>query len=367
MMGKIKKSLLLVLVIVICSIAYMKVFSVKKSDIKISDFQNIYNENNITFFYNDKDIIEYSDNLKNLSNTYKINNLVSDNLTEKEKVLKCIEIVNTIVNYDDVSDSISLNAYDILKEKLSNKKVSGRDMAIITRDIINCTGLVARVGEYRKESPDTENKPSYYVIEYWSNEYSKWVMMDFMDAGYFEKDDKPLSAIEVLEDKVSNVIYIGKSTQKEFKKKIKPYLSSYTISIDNTLNMKKSNSYVTYITSVKDITIKKGDKYNNPTIYTENKDIFNNDPYRQVTDQDSKAYLIVMKKPIKEIEENPKFVIAGFKDGTVIRSYYVKVNDEAWENVDMYKEIDLQKGKSKIQLSLDGNNVVSELEIVRDK
>lgn len=35
----------------------------------------------------------------------------------------------------------------------------------------------------------------YYVVEFWSKEYNKWVMIDFIDKRYFDNEGFPCSVM----------------------------------------------------------------------------------------------------------------------------------------------------------------------------
>lgn len=359
------KMLVLVLIVVGCSLLYMKVFKTNKG-LLVSTWDNVYNENNIPLFYMEENSLDSSKNLKALDKSYNIQDIVSTVSGEKEKVLKTTEILNNIVEYDDVADSISLNGNSILEEKGAAKKVSGRDMAYIERDILLVSGFISRIGEFRKEAPQLKNAPSYYVVEYWSEEYKKWIMIDFRDEGYFEKDNNPLSAMEIIDEKLRDLTYIGNDSQNNFREKLSQYLSSYTIAIDNTLPSENSNSYITYFKDIKDIDLKKGSEFIKPTIFTTSKSLFQGGPREKPTDQDTKAYLILMKKPIQETT-TITYVVAGFRDGAVISETYIRVNDENFEKINRYKEIELKEGQNHIELSLDGINIISKIVIERNE
>ncbi|PRR81284.1 hypothetical protein [Clostridium vincentii] len=361
----IARILLLVLVVVGCSLLYMKFFKTNKG-LLVSTWENVYNENNINLFYMEENALDSSTNLKALNETYNIQEIVSKVVDEKEKVLKTTEILNDIIEYDDVADSISLNGNGILKEKGTNKKVSGRDMAYIERDVLLASGFISRIGEFRQEDPQFENIPSYYVVEYWSPEYKKWIMIDFRDEGYFEKENNPLSATEVIDEKIKDIIYIGNDTQNNFRKKLNKYLSSYTIAIDNTLPMENSNSYITYIKDTEDIHLKKDSEFIKPTIFTTSKSLFEMNPTDKATGKDTKAYLILMKKPVQETTVI-SYVVAGFKDGAVIDKAYLRVNGESFEKFEKYKDIEIKEGTNDIELSLDGVNVISKIVIENNK
>lgn len=359
------KFLVVVLLVGGGTLLYIKFFKDNKG-LLVSTWENIYNENNITLLYMEENSVDSSKNLIALNKKYNIKDIISNISDEKKKVLKTTEILNEIVEYDGVADSISFNGNGILEEKGANKKVSGRDMAYIERDILLASGFVSRIGEFRKEAPQFESSPSYFVVEYWSKEYKKWIMIDFRDQGYFEKENNPLSAIEIIDEKLKELIYIGNDTQNNYRKKLSEYLSSYTIAIDNTLPMENSNSYITYCKGNKDIDLKKGSEFIKPTIFTTSKSLFQMSPTEKPTIKDTKAYLILMKKPINETDKIT-FIVAGFKDGAVIDKPYIRINEEGFEKVDKYKDIEIKEGTNVVELSLDGVNVISKIVVENSK
>ena len=240
---KLVKVILFALIIIGCATLYFKNFSNNKG-LRVIEWDNIYNDNNITLFY--QDIEEKPNSIKKLDSVYSVSKIVNNNKSELEKVLQTVDILKSIIEYDDVDSSVAKDGYAILEEKGGNKKVSDRDMAIIERDILLAAGFVARVGEFRKEVPQFQKNPSYYVVEYWSKENNKWIMVDFKDKGYLEKGGVKLSSIEVLGEKLKDLTYIGNSSQNDYRKKISKYLSSYQYLF---LNYSMLNSY--YFSSLK--------------------------------------------------------------------------------------------------------------------
>lgn len=355
--------LILVGIIGLCGLLYFKHFKADKG-LRVTEWDNIYNENNISLFY--EDINNKSANLAKLDKTYNVSNLITKSNSELDQALQTIDIVNSIVNFDDVQDSLANDAYGILSEKGENKKVSDRDMAIIERDMLLTAGFKSRVGEFRKEKPQFQKKPNYYVVEFWSTDYNKWIMLNFKDRGYLEKSGVPLSSIEVLGESLKKLTYMGKSSQNEFRSKFNGYNSSYSIAIDNTLAMKKSNTYITYCSSKKDIDMKVKNSSIPSTIYTTEKQLFTMNPNEVPGGKDSKAYIVIMKKPM-ESSQSYSYVLGAFQNGSIVKDYYLRVNDDEMQKVDKYKELELAEGTNKIELSLDGNNVISKIVIERDK
>lgn len=362
--------ILVVVILLACIVGggvfvYYKFFT-KEKGVTISSWDSMYNENNIKFFYEDLSSEKTESDLAKLDSEYKIKDSIKKLTNEKDIIDKGMEILNSIADADDISESNLTSGYDIISGMAGRKKLAPRDMAVLQRDIFLCEGIVARVGEFRKENPKKEKNPSYYVVEYWSTKYSKWVMIDVSNSGYLEKNSEPLSSIEVIQSKISDLTYVGSISQNDFKDKIKKYLSSYTIAIDNTLDNKRSNTYITYTTDKKDITLKIGNSYAPCTIYTTNKELFNYEPSKNIDGKDAKAYLVIMKDTEENAADNA-YIIGAFKDDAILDQYYLKINDDTMEKVLKYKNIELEEGTTNISLLVDGQAVEAKIEIQNNK
>ncbi|SFC57668.1 hypothetical protein [Clostridium uliginosum] len=370
----IKKNIKVVLVFLIGAILFSLHFSNSKppnKEIEVVNWNNYYNENNIAFFYENIN----NKKIQLLDSTYKVSEMVGQENDEFNKVLKTIDIVNSIIQYDDVADLNFRSGYDILKEKGSSKKVSANNMAVIEKDLLTASGITSRIGVFRKKDAINDSKSDYYVVEYWSTQSKKWVMIDFLDKGYFTDGYNTLSAIEVLTKDINELSYIGKTKGKEYKKNIKKYLDSYSIEIDNTITGSKSNSFITYIKDKKALEIKYKDRFAPPTIFTEETSIFEKNPTNNSIGTDKKAYIILMKKSDLAEVTNAKqakkpetdgisMIVGAFKDGKIMGNYYLNVNGNGYEEVNKYKEIELKKGETSIDLSVDGINSIGNI-IVR--
>ncbi|NLK94184.1 MAG: hypothetical protein GX275_03170 [Clostridiales bacterium] len=359
--------ILLVILIVICAGLYAINFNSKKQGLIVTEWDNIYDENNINIFYENIEENSKDNELNKLNNTYKITEIVNAEQNEIDKILKTTEILNTIVEFDDIEDSGLNSGYEILMDLNGRKKVSDRDMAIIERDLILSAGYTSRIGELRKNNPQFEIKPSYYVVEYYSPESNKWIMIDFKEKAYLKNSEGYLNTIDFINANKESITYNGKRDLNTYYKEIKKYLSSYTIPIDNTLTMLKSNSYLTYCSNDKDVDLKKNNVFIGPTIFTKNKDVMNIEPnHEYVEGKDEKAYLILQKRQ-DDVKDDYTYTIGAFKDGTTINDYYLGINGDINKITDKYKEIKLQKGINTIELSLDGNEIVSKVIINRQK
>lgn len=358
-----KRILIAGIVIMVCALAFIYTFNGKvTNDLAIKNWDNIYNEDGIEFFYSNSS----DEKIKVLKDNYNLEEKVKGVDGQLNKAIKIAEYLGSIITFDDVPSTSRINGFDILKEKIGEKKVSAKDLGIIYRDFLESLGYTARVGEFKRMNVGSNKEKSYYVVEYWSKEYNKWVMIDFIDKGYFDNEGFPCSAMEVLENDIRNYNYTGSSNRSDYIPMLKKTLYTYTINIDNTTDMKRSNSYITYIKDKDSIALKFKGNYLGPTIFTENKDLINKNPIDSTVSKDEKAYLILMKKQEKTEDKDNKeqsFIVGAFKDGKILEEYYLKENDNEYRKVNMYTDILFNEGDNIISLSLDGEKTVTSIEI----
>ena len=150
-------------------------------------------------------------------------------------------------------------------------------------------------------------------------------------------------------------------SEEEYFSNKKNLFKSYTIMIDNTVDRIKSNSVITYITSKEEIALTYANESLMPTIYTENTALFTQSPEVELVAEDDKAYIILMKSEEEGVE---RFVVGGFKDGSIMDEYYVGRNDGSFEKVNEYFEVELIKGENMISISCDGINEDARIEII---
>jgi hypothetical protein len=192
-------------------------------------------------------------------------------------------------------------------------------------------------------------------------------MIDFKERVYLKEEDIPASSIEIIDNDIRKFSYVGDGNMEEYHKNIAKFLSSYTIAIDNTVDYKRSNCFLTYRSIADDIDLKKGKIFIEPTIYTTSKDMFIISPKNTEQKVDERPYLILMKKPVQDIKDYT-FVIGAFKDSSVINEYYIRINDGEMQKVStIYYEVNLEIGKNIIELSTDGLEIISKIEIERNE
>lgn len=326
----------------------------EKYEIKLWD--NIYNGDSIALFYEEgKDL-----RIEMLRAIYNLDKIAKED-DEIKYILKIVEAAGEVVTLGDVNDTKALNGYDIIRLTGEKKTVSEKDMSIIIRDFITSAGYNARIGEIRCSKKDEDKYDRYYIVEYYSDKYKKWIAIDIVDGGYFTFENTPCSGVELVERKKTELKYIGNISSEEYFSNKKNLFKSYTIMIDNTVDRIKSNSVITYITSKEDIALTYGDETLMPTIYTENTALFTQSPEVELVTKDDKAYIILMKSEEEDVE---RFVVGGFKDGSIMDEYYVGRNDGSFEKVNEYFEVELIKGENMISISCDGINEDARIEII---
>ena len=352
-----KKLLMISIVaVVLGGLGYGIYDSVKpKEKYEIKLWNNIYNGDSIALFYEEESDLRI-EMLRALYNLDKIDK--GDD--EINYILKVSEVASKVVTLDNVDDTKALNGYDIIRLIGEKRIVSAKDMAIIVRDFITSVGYDARIGEIRCSKKDEDKYDIYYIVEYYSNKYNKWIAVDIVDGGYFTFENTPCSGVELVEKGISQLKYIGKVSSEEYFSDKKDLFKSYTIMIDNTVDRVKSNSVITYITSKNEITLTYGDKALMPTIYTENRELFTKAPNAEGEVEDDKAYIILMKSEEEGVE---RFVVGGFKNGKIMDEYYVGRSNGTFEKVNEYFELELIKGKNMISISCDGVNEDARIEI----
>ena len=353
-----KKLLMIIIVaVVLGGLGYGIYDSVKpKEKYEIKLWNNIYNGDSIALFYEEESDLRI-EMLRALYNLDKIDK--GDD--EINYILKVSEVASKVVTLDNVDDTKALNGYDIIRLIGEKRIVSAKDMAIIVRDFITSVGYDARIGEIRCSKKDEDKYDIYYIVEYYSNKYNKWIAVDIVDGGYFTFENTPCSGVELVERKKSELRYIGNMSEEEYFSNKKNLFKSYTIMIDNTVDRIKSNSVITYITSKEEIALTYANESLMPTIYTENTALFTKSPEVELVAEDDKAYIILMKSEEEGVE---RFVVGGFKDGSIISEYYVGRNDGSFEKVNEYFEVELIKGENMISISCDGISEDARIEII---
>lgn len=327
-------------------------------------WDNFYEGSNIKFYYENPE----EANLQLLKDKYKLSEVAKDGEDDFDKSLKLMKWINTKMKYSKGSISTKEDALSILKEaEGANSSFSDKDFAIVYSQAASSLGIYARRGEYRIKNSQQDGKDSYYKIcEIWSDKYSKWIMLDIVSNSYIEYGGKPLSAVEVLNVGMDNIKANGIKDLEKYIKKLKPYLYSYTIEIDNNIyGTAKSNAFISYNKSsdMPEVRIEGG--LIRPTIFVKKDTLFNRSPRIEYKNDNSDklASLIIQKKNAIEGEKEEELAInvAAFKNSGNIRDYFISVDNKPWEKINTFETISIKEGKTNIRLSEDGKKAIKEI------
>lgn len=366
-----KKSKFLAYIIVLISILLVSCSSnneIKKEQnqkaVIAVKWDNFYEGSNIRFYYENPE----EANLQLLKDKYKLSEVVKDEKDDFDKALKLMNWLNTKMKYSKGSISTKEDALSILKEAEGKTTTfSDKDFAIVYSQAASSLGIYARRGEYRVKNSQQDGKNSYYKIcEVWSDKYSKWIMLDIVSNSYIEYEGKPLSAIEVLNRGMDNIKADGVKDLEKYIKKLKPYLYSYTIEIDNNIyGVAKSNAFISYSkgSDMPDVRIEGG--LIRPTIFVKKDTVFNISPRTEYKNDNSDklATLIIQKKKGIEGENEEEIAVnvAAFKNSGNIKDYFISVDNSTWEKISSFKTISIKDGKTSIRLSEDGKKAIKEI------
>lgn len=366
-----KKVLLGVLVIAVCIAIYVignsGKFGEYKHDykVKVESFDNIYEGNNIRFYYMDGK----NDYQKNLKEKYKLNEVIGSAGNEIEKAMAIIDWVNEKAEFNVSAMEVGKTTDEIMEKLENSKALSDEGYAIVLEETLSTLDVFVRKGTYLTANtvkPDPSQ--SYKVIEVWSKVHAKWVMIDVGNKCYMTLDDVPLSAVEVIENGLDKVNIVGLKNEKEvkrYKKDMNKYFNMYTMPIDsNKYRELKSNSYVTYVKNLEDVQLENQKGFISPMIFVNKRDVFDLNPeiINGNRNKDTKAAMILSKKDLKEDKEGAVgFTIGAFKDSVMLEKFYISINGGKYYEVKNYYDLSLVEGSTKITLSEDGVNPTREI------
>lgn len=326
---------------------------------KIEKWDNLYSGNNIKFYYIDDSVAE----IATLKSKYKVDTLVDENSSE---IMKCIDINKWLHEKGEITLSdmdTNKDAEEFLNILISEKKVSQKDYNTILQELLSSIGIKVRIGEYRLDG-------NYSVLEVWDSNFNKWIMFDAVTGGYFKKGDEPLSAIQVLNEDLSQLKVSSGEDRALGKKSIKSLnkcLGTYSIRIDNSkYEGSIINSYITYIKDIKNAQLEASQGYIPPTIFVDNESLFSISPYEEYVNDESDEIptIIFAKKNIKDDDENyTKFTLGAFMNSVMMEEFYVRINQGEFIKVDTYYNLSIEKGVTTIEISLDGINPLRQIVI----
>jgi hypothetical protein len=323
-------------------------------------WNNIYDGNNIRFYYEDFN----NENIKEINKRYNISDIAGDLELDLEAALKLQNWVHNKFDFQKSSISTKEDALSILEEHKSIKKASDREYAIVFSQAASSIGIYARRGELRtKESANSIENEYLMVCEVWSDKYNKWILLDLVNNVYMRDDGIPLSAVEVISKGLASVEIVGDKDVKRYIKEVNKYFYSYSIEIDNNIyGTKKSNSYVTYLKSGEMPKIKTRNEYLPPTIFVSKEEMLIKSPKTEYKNDnsDSLPTIILMKKTLKD-QKDEAIVCGVFKNSSMVPTYYLSQNGSQWVKIDKYFDSQLKEGSNSIRISEDGEMVSREI------
>ncbi|MBE6065392.1 hypothetical protein [Clostridium cochlearium] len=365
--GILKKIIVCSLIVATVSVNFIGCDNKKSQEgVFTTKWENFYEGDNIVFYYE----LEKDPNLQKLKAKYDLDEVVKDSADELDKALNIMNWINHKMEFNKGSISTKEDAISILKQAENNSSFSDREFSIVFSQCASSLGLYVRKGEFRiKESQHNDKNPYYKVCEVWSSKYGKWVMLDVAGNTYMESEGKPLSAIELLNKGLDNVNTKGVKNIEKYVKKMKPYMYTYTIEIDNNIHgIPKSNSFVTYVPKgiMPEICIEGG--LIRPTIFVNRDVVFNKPPTtakKQSENKDKIPTLILSKKTSEDNKKDNEIILYGaaFKDSGMLKGFYISINNNEWMEINNYFTIPLKEGENNIRLSLDKKNVIREVNL----
>ncbi len=210
----IKKILLLVSIILVLAglcvsigfniyfdVCYIKCDSYLQSTDEIYIMEAGILRNNLEFYDGTDYKLNYNfshENYGTLKSKYKIENTAKDG-TEFEKALRLMnEYAPRLKHKSNYDNRIALNALDLLKYSLNNKKhgINCRAKAQILNEMCLSLGIYSRkVWIMPYSDYDTD---CHVVNEVWDSSLNKWVMLDITNNTYWLDENKtPLSVLEI--------------------------------------------------------------------------------------------------------------------------------------------------------------------------
>lgn len=337
-------------------------------NVKVTNWDNLYEGNNIHFYYLNKD----DPKLIDLKNKYDFDQIVNGGSNEIEKTIALIKWLNTRAEVRPSAMEAKKSVDEMLMGLQSNKVISLQDYNIILEEALSSVGIIARTGELRASNNlKIKNNSSYSVLEVWSKVHGKWVMVDGTIESFMSREGIPLSAVELVKSNTDGIIVENGKEASKYLKGISQYLYTYTIKIDNSKGEQyKSNSSISFVKDKQYIQLETLKGYIQPTIFVVKDNVFNINPeivYRN-DDSDKIPNIIFAKRNIKDdTEDYVKFTVGAFINSYMVEDYYISINGKDYVPVKNYYDLSLPVGKTSISISLDGKAPIRTVELEKYK
>lgn len=337
-------------------------------NVKVTNWENLYEGNNIHFYYLNKD----DPKLIDLKNKYDFEQVVNEGSNEIEKTIALIKWLNRRAEVKPSAMEAKKSVDEMLMGLQSNKVISLQDYNIILEEALSSVGIIARTGELRTSNNlKIKNNSSYSVLEVWSKVHGKWVMVDGTIESFMSREGIPLSAVELVKSSTDGITVENVKEASKYLKGISQYLYTYTIKIDNSRGEQyKSNSFIEFVKDKQYIQLETLKGYIQPTIFVMKDDVFNINPeiVYQNDNSDKIPNIIFAKRNIKDdTEDYVKFTVGAFINSYMVEDYYISINGKEYVPVKNYYDLSLPVGITSISISLDGKAPIRTVELEKYK
>lgn len=337
-------------------------------NVKVTNWENLYEGNNIHFYYLNKD----DPKLIDLKNKYDFEQVVNEGSNEIEKTIALIKWLNRRAEVKPSAMEAKKSVDEMLMGLQSNKVISLQDYNIILEEALSSVGIIARTGELRTSNNlKIKNNSSYSVLEVWSKVHGKWVMVDGTIESFMSREGIPISAVELVKSNTDGITVENVKEASKYLKGISQYLYTYTIKIDNSRGEQyKSNSFIEFVKDKQYIQLETLKGYIQPTIFVMKDDVFNINPeiVYQNDNSDKIPNIIFAKRNIKDdTEDYVKFTVGAFINSYMVEDYYISINGKEYVPVKNYYDLSLPVGKTSISISLDGKAPIRTVELEKYK
>lgn len=337
-------------------------------NVKVTNWENLYEGNNIHFYYLNKD----DPKLIDLKNKYDFEQVVNEGSNEIEKTIALIKWLNRRAEVKPSAMEAKKSVDEMLMGLQSNKVISLQDYNIILEEALSSVGIIARTGELRTSNNlKIKNNSSYSVLEVWSKVHGKWVMVDGTIESFMSREGIPLSAVELVKSSTDGITVENIKEASKYLKGISQYLYTYTIKIDNSRGEQyKSNSFIEFVKDKQYIQLETLKGYIQPTIFVMKDDVFNINPeiVYQNDNSDKIPNIIFAKRNIKDdTEDYVKFTVGAFINSYMVEDYYISINGKEYVPVKNYYDLSLPVGITSISISLDGKAPIRTVELEKYK
>ena len=141
----------------------------------------------------------YSPRVRELRDRYDLDAVVADETDEWKRILLLRHWIRSTIEIDNRNPTKTRgDAFAILDAALDGGKFHCAHFSIVQHAVLNSFGYVTRrLGC----GPGLKDDGGHHgVNEVWINEFSKWVLIDAKYDLHFEKDEVPLSALEIRDE-----------------------------------------------------------------------------------------------------------------------------------------------------------------------